>query len=408
MAPQAAALPIGIDTDRAAGPWATPTFVPLRSRPDEWQARVSMVREARRFLYLSTYFIEHDAHGLAFLDELCAAAQRGVQVFLGLDALGQKLGNYKRPADQQHRLAGLLHAAAAQGVRVGLYRPRTALQRRLGAGHHVKLQLSDAGTLLLGSSNLSTRSFDGWHEFSALMAGPIVVQALRDLQRLFGLSEHDVGPHADLLARSPCARAEGGAALARFDYLFHDPNPAAGRLHPLRVAANPITDRLVAQIDAATRRVRVSSFHCKPTRSLADALVRAARRGVRVELFHSHRAALPDSVLPWLSAAFEYDRFLRAGIHIHESRRGEHAKLFLVDDRWAAFGSYNAEHAAHERLAELMVMSSDPRIVGEIARVMDTMAAAPDVARVMPGSRDQPGARGPLGLFWWRPLRRWI
>lgn len=384
--------------------WLTSTLIPLRDRRAEWDWRVESVRRAQRFLYVSTYFIEHDDYGLSFLDELAQAARRGVSVFLGLDSFGQKLGNYARPATERRRLDELLQRAVADGVQLHSYRPRTVLQRRLGAGHHVKVQFSEAGELLLGSSNLSARSFDGWHEFSALLDGPIVAQVLRDLIAMFGLSGETHHRHAQALE---AAAPPPGAEPQRLEYLFHDPNPTGGWVHPLIYAPNPLTTRLIDAIDGARHSVRLSSFHCKPTPSLSDALVRAARRGVRVEVFHSHREALAESRLPWLSAAFEYARFLRAGIRIYESRRGEHSKLFVVDHAWAAFGSYNAEHAAHERLAEQLVASDDARFVAAMDRVLDEIAAAPDVAPVARESHR--AALGP-SLRWqlWRPLRRWI
>lgn len=387
-----------------AGTWLSNAFVPLRNRESEWEFRLGMITRAQRFLYVSTYFIEHDDYGVRFLAALSAAARRGVTVFLGLDGLGQRLGNYARPASEQKRLDALLQDAVADGVHLGVYRPRTALQRRLGAGQHVKVQLSDEGALLLGSSNISGRSFEGWREFSAVLDGAIVARVLRDLIELFSLSGEVHQAHLETLeTRELCV----APAPNHFEYLFHDPNLSAGVLHPLVVGPNPITDRLIRAIDGAQRNIRLSSFHCKPTPSLSDALIRAAHRGVRVELFHSHRAALPESVLPWLSAAFDYRRFLRAGIRIFESRSGEHSKLFVVDERWAAFGSYNAEHAAHERLAEVLVTSDDPRIVEVIDDVLRQMVRAADVTPVVrQDHRDDWSAR--LGWFMWRPLRRWL
>ena len=389
---------------RPADTWLSSRFVPLRSRQDEWNVRLDMVERARQFLYVSTYFIEHDDYGLRFLEALAAAARRGVFVFLGLDGFGQRLGNYARPRPEQQRLEALLAAAARDGVRLATYRPATALQRRLGAGHHVKIQLSDAGTLLIGSSNLSARSFEGWGEFSAVLDGAIVARALRDLIDLFALTDESPRAHAALL---DAHAVSAGPAPHRFEYLVHDPNRDAGGWHPLVFGANPITDWLVRAVDGARLSVRLSSFHCKPTATLADALVRAARRGVRVEIFHSHRAALAESELPWLSAAFEYRRFLRAGIRIFESRCGEHSKLFIVDGRWAAFGSYNAEHAAHERLAELMVASGDPRVVAALDEVLTRMAASADVSPVLQAQADARLAAR-LGWMFWRPLRRWL
>jgi cardiolipin synthase len=345
-------------------------FIPLRERHREWQLRLSMIEEAQRFLYLTSYFVEMDAHGEQLLEALHRAAQRGVYVFLGLDGFGHYLGNYSRSSRQRAHLERTLRRLTHAGVDVVRYHPRRFLQRQLGAGQHVKIQLSDEGTVIIGSSNFSDRSFVHWGEFSAALRGPVTAQSLRDIQQLFQLTDGKSRQHLEHLELGAVADHAGAIS---FDSLFYDPNETTALLHPLFAGANPITDKLVQMIDGAQRHVRISSFHCKPTSALADALIRAARRGVQVELFHSHRNALRESTLPWIPAAMEYQRFRRAGIRIFESRQGEHSKLFLIDDRWAGFGSYNIEHAAHERLAELLLASTHVDVVTSIRAVFESL-----------------------------------
>lgn len=377
-------------------------FVPLRERALEWRLRLDMAAKAERFLYVSTYYVENDIYGHVFLDALAAAARRGVYVFLGLDAFGQYLGNYARPRKERNALDARLQAIGQAGVQVALYRARTPLQRVLGAGHHVKIQISDAGRALIGSSNISSRSFKGWGEFSAVLEGSIAARALEDLQRLFGLDGRLHRQHAAALWKTSHAESHAG-----FEYIFHDPNAGAHPLHPLVATNNPISDRLVKAIDAATQRVLISSFYIKPTEALAQAILSAARRGVRVELNHSHRRCLAESKLPWLSAALEYPRFLDAGVRIFENRRGEHAKLFAIDDAWAAFGSYNAEHAAHDRLAEVLIGSDRPDVVDTIARLLDSMRLDPEVIEIT-DCADLNAAVNACQRGFWRPFKRWI
>ena len=65
-------------------------LVPLWNRGAEWERRLAMVREARSFLYLSTFYIEHDAYGTEILAALRRAQRRGVAVSLLVDAFGQR------------------------------------------------------------------------------------------------------------------------------------------------------------------------------------------------------------------------------------------------------------------------------------------------------------------------------
>jgi len=135
-------------------------------------------------------------------------------------------------------------------------------------------------------------------------------------------------------------------------------------------------------VTSATRTLQITSFYFKPTGSLMDAVIAAAGRGVRVEVFHSHRDALPATDLAWIAAAVGYPRLLEAGVHIYENRHGEHSKIVLVDGEWAACGSYNFEDAAHDRLAEAMLASRDARVVAPAAAILEGLLEDPDNARV--------------------------
>ena len=68
---------------------------------------------------------------------------------------------------------------------------------------------------------------------------------------------------------------------------------------------------------------------------------RAARRGVQVDLVLQGR---PD--LPWAQRASEllYGYLIRAGVRVHlYEERPLHAKVAVVDDRWATVGSSNLD-----------------------------------------------------------------
>ena len=67
-------------------------IVPLWDRASEWARRLAMIRDARSFVYLSTYYIEHDRYGVEMLAALLAAQQRGVAVHLLIAGFGQRLG----------------------------------------------------------------------------------------------------------------------------------------------------------------------------------------------------------------------------------------------------------------------------------------------------------------------------
>jgi cardiolipin synthase len=362
-------------------------LVPLWNRASEWQRRLAMVEDARAFLYLSTFYIEHDTYGTEILAALRRAQRRGVAVTLLVDAFGQRLGGVLMTAAQRAALARELADLRAGGGTVTVYAPAHQVQRLLGGGQHVKIQVSEAGEAIVGSSNLTKTSFEAWNEYAVAVRGPIVAILLESLRAFGGVVS---GEHvAQLGADASTAPAPADLAL---DYWYCNPNLTQGWTGPFGWRGdNAVTTRMIAMLDGARTSARITSFYFKPVAPLLDAVLRAARRGVLVEVFHSHRDALPATDLAWIAAAASYPRLLEVGVRIHENRRGEHSKIVLIDDTWAAFGSYNFEDAAHDRLGELMLESRDARAIAPLQAIFDELRLDPENVLVTRGSfRDLP------------------
>ena len=262
------------------------------------------------------------------------------------------------------------------GAVVTIYRPAQYVQRWLGGGQHVKIQVSEAGEALFGSSNVSRSSFEGWNEYAVSLRGPVVRTLLESYRDIGGRVDES---HLEQLDDA----TEGGDGGSRAGVLALQPEHAARGVRPARLARPEPGDRPPRR--AHCRRpasIWITSFYFKPVEPLLAALVGAASRGVQVEVHHSHRDALPATDLAWIAAAANYDRLLAAGVRVYENRRGEHSKIVLIDGDWVAFGSYNFEHAAHDRLAEAMLASRDPRA---------TQPAADIFAELREDRRQHPG-----------------
>ncbi len=353
-------------------------LVPLWDRAAEWQRRLAMIETAQSFLYLTTFYIEFDAYGTEMLAALRRAQRRGVTVVLLVDAFGQRLGGVLMTADQRAALAAELDGLRAEGGVVTVYAPARRVQRLLGGGQHVKIQVSDGGEAIFGSSNLTASSFERWNEYAVAVRGPVAVTLLGSVRALGGT----VAP-AHLAQLAQVALADPPLADLALDYWLCNPNLAQGWRGPFGwPGPNDVTGRMIDMLDSARTSASITSFYFKPVRLLLEAVLRAARRGVRVEVFHSHREALPATDLAWIAAAASYPQLLDAGVHLYENRHGEHSKLVLIDDAWAAFGSYNFEDAAHDRLAEAMLASRDLRAVAPVAAIFGELRAHPGNERV--------------------------
>ncbi len=353
-------------------------LVPLWNRGAEWERRLAMVRAARSFLYLSTFYVEHDPYGVGMLAELVAAQRRGVAVNLLIDGFGQRLGGVLMSGEHKVALAAMLDDLRRAGAVVTTYHPARRVQRWLGGGQHVKIQVSEAGEAILSSGNLTRSSFEGWNEYAVALRGPVARTLLESYRDIGGTVN-------DSHLRQLDAVADAGAADLVLDYWVCNPNSCQGMAGPLGWRGpNVVTDGLIEAIGTARRSLWITSFYFKPVEPLVAAVVAAARRGVQVEVYHSHREALPATDLAWIAAAAHYHRLLAAGVRIYENRHGEHSKIVLIDDEWVAFGSYNFEHAAHDRLAEAMLASRDARATRPAAAIFAQLRQHPDNTLVTP------------------------
>jgi len=377
-------------------------LVPLWNRAEEWTRRLAMIRESRAFLYLSTYYIEYDEYAVELLDALDAARRRGVAVNVLIDGFGQQLGGVLMSKESRSVLASRLDALERAGAIVAVYRPRHRLQRWLGGGQHVKIQVSDAGEALFCSSNVTKMSFEGWNEYAVALRGPVVPTLLQSYRAIGGSVD------AAHLTHLRAAAGEAAAAI-ELDYWICNPNLAQRALGPIGWSgANIVTDRLVQMLDQATTSIAITSLYFKPVEPLMAALVAAARRGVDVEIHHSHRDALPATELAWIAAAAHYGRLLRAGARVYENRHGEHSKIVVTDGARVAFGSYNFEHAAHDRLAEAMLATSDPVAVRPALAIFEELRRHPDNVPVTAGWLGDLPARLRVKRAMLGPFKRWM
>ncbi len=374
----------------------------LWDRPAEWARRIAMIREANCFLYLSTYYIEYDAYGTEMLSALLEAQHRGVNVNLLIDDFGQRLGGILMNAKDKARLTASLNELGAAGAIVTRYRPTRFLQRWLGGGQHVKIQVSEAGEAIFGSSNITKSSFDGWNEYSVAVRGPIVADLLASYRSCGGIVDDT---HLSTLAETENRTAES----VDLDYWFCNPNANQGFLGPLTWSGpNVVTERLVKMLETAQHSIQLTCFYLKPVESLVEVLTAAAVRGIQVEVYHSHSAALPATDLPWIAAVAGYKRLLTAGVKIYENLTGEHSKIVLVDNDWVAFGSYNFEDAAHDRLAEGMLATHDRRVIRQTNQIFEQLQADPNNVPVTIQLLEHLPTKLKLRIALLRRLKRWL
>jgi len=410
--------------------------VPLFDGRDALSARVLLARAADVSIDVQYYIWQTDTTGWLFLDELRAAANRGVRVRLLLDDNG---------------IPGLDEVLAAldaeAGVEVRIFNPFT-LRRpkllsygfdffRLNRRMHNKSMTIDGVATILGGRNIGDVYFGygegtAYFDLDVLGVGPIASDAAADFD-LYWNSASAFPAHLILRAApSGLDRLAEAATLARESVAGSDYLDASAISPLLRqvMAGDPIlewtgvtlfsdapakglghaarSDLLLGHLGALLGEVETSldvvSAYLIPGRIGTDLFVGRVAEGRAVRLVTNSLEATDVPIVhsAWMNYRPE---LLAAGVTVLElrSQPGEdrdvdppgilmssmsslHAKTFAIDGKRIFIGSFNFDPRSAALNTEMGVLIESPRIAMALSRALDSRDMVYEVTRSSDGS----------------------
>ncbi len=307
---------------------------------------VDDINRAKSSVHLVYYIFYPDSTGKMVAAALTAAAKRGVECRLLLDAVGSRKALGK--------MARELRKNGVQVVDIlpfGFFRKRAA---RFDLRNHRKIAVIDGCIAYVGSQNIiNSKHFEGlvYQELVTRVTGPAVWQ----LQYLFisdWYLEND--ELLDNLKYFPNPTTGGTVALQTLpsgpDYSFQN---------------NEMV--LLSLFHAAKKRICLVTPYFIPDDPILSALETAAVRGVEVILIVSEKA---DNLVVNLAQRSYYERVLEAGIKVYQyKKKFLHAKHVTVDYRMMTVGSYNIDIRSFTLNAELMLLAYDQNLAQKIVDI---------------------------------------
>jgi cardiolipin synthase len=276
---------------------------------------------------LETYIYIDDAIGRRIAEALMRAARRGVRVRVMLDGFGSR--------GLSSEFVPELRAA---GVAVQIFRPSISwltLRRDRLRRLHRKIVLVDGRIAFVGGLNIlddATENPTGGVrlDYAVQVEGPLLVQIHAVVHRLAWLVATIANRRRQPGFRAPRLLAEpAGESVAAF---VHRDNVRHRR---------DIEAMYLAGIRGARREIVIACAYFMPGWRVRRALMMAAERGVRVVLLLQGGT---DHTLFQKASRVLYEALLESGIEIFEYTGGElHAKVGVVDERWATVGSSNLD-----------------------------------------------------------------
>jgi cardiolipin synthase len=321
----------------------------LYDAADTFNAMIAAIDGARQYVHFATYIFDGGPVGHRFASALAAAAERGVEVRVLLDGIGEL---YSWPPIRR-----LLRGTGVKLVRFlppHLFPPSVSVNLR----NHRKSLIVDGVVAFTGGVNVRDRYLEGAArrrivDLHCRVAGPVVAQIdtvfLRDWQFATDGPAEQPGPPS----------APAGGALCRT--VTDGPDTEFDRLIALYLGA----------IGQARFRIAIMTPYFVPPRELITPLQAAALSGIDVAVI------LPaQNNLPFIHAATRHMlwELLDRGVKVYyQPPPFVHSKLFYVDDHYAQLGSANFDARSLRLNFEMNLEIYDRDVVTELARHFESV-----------------------------------
>lgn len=327
----------------------------LRNGRAYFPALAEAIAQAKQTVYLQTYIFEVDAAGILIADALKAAAKRGVIVRLLLDGFGCK-----------DMPSSFVNALKKAGVQVMFYRPKISpwsfKKNRLRRLHR-KVAVIDEKMGFVGGINIIDDSnvphgLPPRIDYAVRVEGallPSMTASVKKLWRRIKIT-HLQAPSLD--ANSGAQTATGKISASKNSHMN-----AAFLLRDNLLHRRDIEAAYLKAINAAKSEIIIANAYFLPGRRFRQALLKAAKRGVKVELLLQGRM---EYFLMLASHAF-YSVFLKNGIAIFEYRKSYmHCKVAVIDGHWATVGSSNIDPFSMLLAREANIVVQDVGFASEL------------------------------------------
>ncbi|MCA0943079.1 phospholipase D family protein [Salipiger pacificus] len=394
--------------------------LPLADGRDAFAARVLLARAAQQSIDAQYYIWQDDTTGLILLDELRAAAERGVRVRLLVDDNG---------IPGLDALLAELDAMPSADVRIfnpfTLRNPKLASYlfdfSRLNRRMHNKSMTVDGIATVVGGRNIGDIYFEygeGTHFFDvdALALGPIVGDVSTSFDRYWNsASAYDADLLLDPFVTPALAEAgreargssvgngylkvvaesrlvsglKGGALDLEWgtaELIVDDPAKGLGRA----TVKSKIAERMFDLVGGVESQLDLVSAYFIPGERGTEALITLARKGARVRVLTNALEA--TDVMPVHAAYMRYrEPLLAGGVTLYELRAmreehvkrslpevlsgsasGLHAKVFGIDGKRAFIGSFNLDPRSAQINTEMGILIDSPTIAASLSEQLDT------------------------------------
>lgn len=310
------------------------------------------VELAKRFIHLDYFKFQQDSICGAFFDLLREKAQEGVEVRVVYDAVGNL--NSTLPLRRSY-----IDSLRADGIQIYPFDPfRFPWINHMYHRNHHKIAVIDGQVAYTGGMNVADYYLHGkpvvgeWRDMHVRLEGPIV----EGYERVFeDMWQRATGEQLDeryaLACRSEASEGEYIALCNR-----------------IPVRTNSIMrDTYISAIDNAQHLIQIVNPYITLTIGIRKALMRALKRGVRLQIMLSTKNDGP--LIPDVSG-LEMRKLQKRGAEIYYYENGfHHSKVMMVDSAFCTIGTTNLDGRSLKYDYEVNAFIFHPEPTHELQRI---------------------------------------
>ncbi len=309
---------------------------------DLYEAMISEIENARRYIFLETFIWKGDAMGQRFVDALARKAREGVEVYVIFDGFANLVvpSKFKQFPKEIQTLE----------FRPITPSPGTADPRNLFRDHR-KILSVDGRVAFLGGYNIGELYAAGWRDTHLRVRESEVHEIENAFVDFWNTHRTQDLPYIEPL----------GKRAWNSDLVLHRNDPYL-RIFPIRGV-------YLEAIDRASKHIYLTHAYFVPDRALRAGLIEAARRGVDVQILVPKESN--HITADWLSRRHYYE-LLEAGARIFRYKHIMiHSKTATMDGLWSTVGTANIDRLSLLGNYEINLEVYSLRFAARMERMFD-------------------------------------
>lgn len=307
----------------------------IRGGKEYFELLINLIGEARHVIHLQYYIFLEDQTGTMVTEALKKAAERGVLVYMHIDAYASK----KFSKD-------FMNGIFASGIKFKRFEPLLTSRRfYFGRRMHHKVFVADGVHSLVGGINISDNYNDtgvpAWLDMAVYTEGETSIMLHSICRKMWGSKipndNISLETKEDFLHSLPKEEYRA-IAVSRNDWVMRK---------------NEIWRNYARMFNHSQKEVTIMCSYFLPGQAFRKQISRAVKRGVKFRLI---LAGMSDILLAKHAERFLYDWMLRKKIDIYEYQESVlHAKVATFDMEWSTIGSFNVNNISSFASLELNV-----------------------------------------------------